>query len=553
MAKYDLHGGGGATQAAGEAIARQTLQQIKFEALVKELGYGPMPAERLRALAERQSAPGERMTLIPPTPEKVAAASAALGEQTKQAEGALVKTLTGIGESKEAAVAKAKANQIPMMAMFAGRWHTEETGAALQKIDRVAKPAEVSVDALRNTPKDTPLTWQGVKDAASFLGKCAKVGVGAYLGAGVVNMIGVGAALTVGKYYAMAVGVEAVYRTGQARWNKKPVKGSLPGTEWAANKLNTFLDSPRKTIGEALVKVGLLTSEAEKAAQQKRTSRVAELATAAGKPEVVAQVQKLDAERVSLVTTLDQGVGRMPPHVDDSIDTPDPLSTTVDFGGVPQIPTFDEVPSGVTRTIDVPERVIREKIGAIQAESVNVKALDGRTVYAGIELSADPTLEDPNARQRDNNIQKIAVGGIEAAYEVLPSMKKEVTALDQEFVIDTDPDADKLSDHLSAVADEAASLRLLAKSIADREAVSVLDINLPQDKESFAGRAGTIEYATFDPEAWALGRLKSLGEDGPLAGVQNAKGEAIVSSAPVKAMLTRLVNTVVMAQKLTAG
>lgn len=576
MAKYDLHGGGGATQAAGEAIARQTLQQIKFETgqlnseppeqpAEKTLpGYGPMPAERLRALAERQSAPGERIALVPPSAEKVAAASAALVEQTKQAEGALVKTLTGNGESKEAAVAKAKINQIPMMAMFAGRIHTLETGAALQKIDRIAKPAEVSVDALKTTSQDTPITWQGVKDAASFLAKCTKIGVGAYLGAGVVNMIGVGAALTVGKYYAMGVGVEAVYRTYQARKEKKPIKGTLPGTEWAAKKLNTFLDNPRKVIGEAFMKISALRAEAGQVAREKRTSRVAELATAAGKPEVVAQVKALDAERTSLVTTLDQGVGPTSPFVDSVIDTPDPLSTTIDFGGVPQMPVFDDprtslpsiendVMNGVTKTLDVPESIIRGKIAQVEAGTKKAEDLDGRTVYAGIELSADPTLEDPNARQRDNNLQKIAIGGVEAAYEVLPSMKKEAMELDKEFVLDTDPDADKLSDHLSNIADEAVSLRLLAKSIADREAVSVLDLNLPQDKEMFAGRAGTMSYADFNPEAWALSRLKSLGEDGPLAGVQNAKGEAVVGSKPVKDMLTRLVGTVVMAQKITTG
>lgn len=312
------------------------------------------------------------------------------------------------------------------------------------------------------------------------------------------------------------------------------------------------------------MKISALRAEAGQVAQEKRTSRVAELATAAGKPEVVAQVQALDAERTSLVTTLDQSVGSAPPFADSAIDTPDPLSATIDLGVVPQMPVFDDprmsIPSiendamnGVTKTLDVPENVIRGKIAQVEAGNKRAADLDGRTVYAGVELSADPTLEDPNARQRDNNFQKIAIGGVEAVYEVAPSMKKEVTELDKEFVLDTDPDADKLSDHLNAIADEAVSLRLLAKSIADREAVSVLDLNLPQDKEMFASRAGTMVYADFDPEAWALSRLKSLGEDGPLAGVQNAKGEAAVSSESVKVMLTRLVSTIVVSQKVTTG
>lgn len=547
MAKYDLHGGGGAAQAAGEAIARQTLQQIKFEAgqsnseppeqpAEKTLpGYGPMPAERLRALAERQSAPGERVALIPPSSEKVAAASAALAEQTKQAEGALVKTLTGNGESKEAAIAKARVNQIPMMAMFAGRIHTEETGAALQKIDRIAKPAEVSVNALRTTSQDTPITWQGVKDAASFLGKCAKVGVGAYLGAGVVNMIGVGAALTVGKYYAMAVGVEAVYRTGQARWNKKPVKGSLPGTEWAAKKLNTFLDNPRKTIGEALMKVGLLTSEAEKVAHQKRKSRVAELATAAGKPEVVAQVQRLDVERDALVTTLDQGV-RQTSSVEESIDKPNPLTSTMDLGVTPKAPLLDHL----TKTLGVSEDVIRGKM----AQAGN-GVVESGTMYVD--------MEEDGEHMRDLGFVEIATSGIEKVYDILPTMKRDIEALDKEFPLNTDPDADKLSDHLNSIADEAASLRRSARSIIERKKLTVLDPNLIEDEKEFAARAGTSNYADFDAEDWALAKFEYLGQtnddvDGALVGAKNKNGELVAKSERAKTMLKRLVKTIVVAQ-----
>lgn len=497
------------------------------------------PEDRLKKMAERVKDLRKKSELIIPTVDKTSKMVKRLKQETREAERTLGDTLEKMGRTKEAALLRAEQSPYALSSirLRASQWFAGETATALEQIEALSKPAEASVDALKKPVNKVDQAKQGIKDSVDLWKKRAKVGGGLLIGTGIIDTIGVAGALSVGKYYAVGIGVEAIFRTYQHRRNNAELKGLLPGAEKTARALNAFIDIPLKAIGDAFLKLGSILSKTEDAAQGQRMDRVVQLAVEANQPQVVEQMRTLVTQRAGVLDALEST-----PSPDGDIDLPNPLTTTVRMADDVIVAKIARGGDPVSQLISNPGLSHDARVDLPEAPQIN------------------PTMNLEEFQVKES-FKKIALGGTEAIYEIAPTMKREVADLDTEFPV-ANPDLDSLSYHLGSIADEAGSLRLLAKSIAEREATKALGEGLSADREEFSRRAGDgVPYKTFDPEGWALERLEGLATaaqtadeiDGSLVGIKNAVGISAVASEPVKTMLRRLVGTIVIAQQQTVG
>ena len=514
---------------------------------------------RVKKLEAQMAGTPEDGTVLPAT-EKTSAAIGLLKQEAKEARRTLADTLKQMGKEDLAALLQSETSpySIASLKLRASRALAGKTLSALEEIEALSAPARASLEQVAPAPISLlDRVKGGTKDTASTWYNRAKTVGKVVIGTGVINTIGVPAAIALAGVGAMSVAAEACYRTYQKRSNGKEIKGLLPGAEKLAEGMNRLIDNPRQVIADLFFEAAKAVSGETLKLDVAKTERIVQMAKDADKPEVAEQVQTLDDERASVMETL---LERTLPMFDgpDSI-APEPFSRTLDLGPdyKPAVPFIDNartssIPpreSQVERTLPIAEQVIRGVMAEQRVDAVGDGTMFAESTPAAsprVPMENDPTIPK-TMRDTAATFRKIAREGASGYFEISPVTKREMDALDTRFPV-ADPMDESLKDYLGSITDFSSTIGDKIREIAAQVLAANGDVSAASENIAMLNEmtGEETDYKDFDAAKWAVNRFKKIDE---VRALTDKNGVSAAEDPATIALLSKLVNAVNLARE----